>query len=519
MRVAPIAAAAAIPKQPEARRSLKADTLAASVIILLTVTVVQRTVGFGRGILFCRWLSPESLGEWEMVYSFLMLAAPLAVLGVPGSFGRYAEHYRQRGHLRTFLNRTTIWTAVCGLISVAVIEGLAPQLSDLMFGDAKYADVMRNVGFCLLTIIVQHTLTALLTALRLYRIVSAMQFAQSILFAIISLGLMWRWPTMNSILFGYAIACLASSAGAIVWAWPAFRDLDRPEDDLVHREFWGKLLRFAFFVWVTNLLTHLFAIVDRYMIVHYANLSPTEALQQVGHYHSSRIIPLLMVSVADLLSGLVMPHLTHDWEAGRPENVSKRLNLTIKLSAICMMAFGVAVLASAPLLFHTILQGKYDDGLHVLPWTMAGCVWYGIYVVAQNYLWCAEKAKLSTAPLMIGLLVNVVLNFILLPTQGLHGAVLATAISTCICLLVVLWLNQLHGMQVDRGAWLLALAPTALGFGLWPSVVTTLAVLVASLATPWLLTELEQRELKHFAVESLTKFLPALRRERAPAAS
>lgn len=487
-------------------------------IILLTVTVVQRTVGFGRGILFCKWLSPESLGEWEMVYSFLMLAAPLAVLGVPGSFGRYAEHYRQRGHLRTFLSRTTVWTAACGFVAVAIIELFAPQLSQMMFGDAKYADVMRNIGFCLLTIILQHTLTALLTALRLYRIVSAMQFAQSILFAVISLALMWRWPTMHSILFGYSIACLVSSVGAIIWAWPAFRDLEYPADDLVHREFWGKLLRFAFFVWVTNLLTHLFAIVDRYMIVHCANLSSTEALEQVGHYHTSRIIPLLMVSIADLLSGLVMPHLTHDWEAGRPQNVSKRLNVTIKLSSIAMMVFGVAVLAMGPLMFHTFWQHKFDDGLQVLPWTMAGCVWYGIYIIAQNYLWIAEKARLSTLPLFIGLLLNVILNFILLPTQGLHGAVFATAISTCVCVLVVLWLNRVHGMHVDVGTWLLSLAPTALGFGLWPAVVATSAVLVASLATPWLLTALEQHELKHFALESLGKFLPAVRRGRAPAA-
>src|SRR5688572_32076545 len=116
------------------RRSLQADTLAASVVILLTVTVVQRTVGFGRGLLFCRWMSPESLGEWELVYSFLMLAAPLAVLGVPGSFGRYAEHYRQRGHLRTFLRRAGGWTLACTVGAVAVIEFLAPQLSRLVFG-------------------------------------------------------------------------------------------------------------------------------------------------------------------------------------------------------------------------------------------------------------------------------------------------------------------------------------------------------------------------------------------------
>jgi hypothetical protein len=74
-------------------------------------------------------------------------------------------------------------------------------------------------------------------------------------------------------------------------------------------------------------------------------------------------------------------------------------------------------------------------------------------------------------------------------------------------------------MQVDGGTWLLALTPTALGFGLWPAVATSIVILVASLTTPWLLTALEQRELKHFALESLAKVIPAFRRERAPAAN
>ena len=96
---------------PAPARRLRPDTLAASVAILLVVSVVQRTIGFGRGVLFCRWLTPEELGQWEMAYSFLLLAAPLVVLGLPGSFGRYLERYRQRGQLRTFLRRATIWTA------------------------------------------------------------------------------------------------------------------------------------------------------------------------------------------------------------------------------------------------------------------------------------------------------------------------------------------------------------------------------------------------------------------------
>ena len=496
------------------RRSLQADTLAASVVILLVATVVQRSIGFGRGVLFCRWLSPETLGEWEMVYSFLMLAAPLAVLGVPGSFGRYAEHYRQRGHLRTFLNRAAGWTAACTLATVLLMEWLAPELSLLVFGSRDYADSMRVIGLCLVSIILHHTLTALLTAMRLYRIVSAVNFVQSLLFAAISLALMWRRPEMLSILYGYSAACLFASAGAIIWAWPALRNIDPPTDALVHSEFWGKLLRFAFFVWVTNLLTHLFAIVDRYMLVHCADMTPTEALDQIGHYHASRIIPLLMVSVAELMSGMVMPHLSHDWELGRRHEVSARLNLAIKLTSIGLLLFGACVIAAGPLLFDIVLEGRYGLGLQVLPWTVAGCVTYSVYLIAQNYLWCAEKNWLQTAPLALGLFANVVLNLALLPTLGLYGCALSTAGGACVCLASILFLNHRHGMHIDRGTWLLVLAPLALGLGAWPAAMMCGLVVAVCLGSDLILNGVERTELKAFALNSLAKVLPSLRRAR-----
>jgi O-antigen/teichoic acid export membrane protein len=497
------------------RRSLQADTLAASVVILLAVTIVQRTIGFGRGVLFCRWMSPESLGEWELAYSFLMLAAPLAVLGVPGSFGRYAEHYRQRGHLRTFLHRAAAWTAACTLAAFGLAEWFAPELSQIVFGSPNYVGEMRIVGACLVAIILHHTLTALLTSLRLYRIVSAMNFAQSMLFAALSLGMMWRRPELMSILYGYAAACLIASLGALVWAWPALGHVDRPQERLGHTEFWAKLLRFAFFVWATNLLTHLFAMVDRYMLVHYAGLTPAEALDQIGHLHSSRIIPLLMVSVAELLTGLVMPHLSHDWELGRRREVSARLNLAIKLTSLGMLLFGACVLAAGPLMFHVVLEGRYDIGLQVLPWTVAGCVWYSVYLIAQNYLWCAERNWWQTAPLVAGLATSVLLNLALLPPYGLEGCVVAAAVGACVCLMAVLGLNRRHGMAVDRGTWLVAIAPAALGFGAWPAIIAAATAALVSIGSNLILNAHERGELKAFALDLLAKAHPAWHRTRA----
>src|ERR1700751_1581356 len=102
------------PKSTE-KRHLAPDTFVASFTILLVANLIQRSIGFGRGLLFCRWLSEGELGKWELAYSFLLLAAPVIVLGLPGSFGRYLERYRQPGQPRTVLRRATTW---CALLTI-----------------------------------------------------------------------------------------------------------------------------------------------------------------------------------------------------------------------------------------------------------------------------------------------------------------------------------------------------------------------------------------------------------------
>ncbi len=57
-----------------------------SVMVLLVMAAVQRIVGFVRGVLVCRWLSPDELGQWDMAFGFLTLAAPLTVLGAARQF-------------------------------------------------------------------------------------------------------------------------------------------------------------------------------------------------------------------------------------------------------------------------------------------------------------------------------------------------------------------------------------------------------------------------------------------------
>ncbi|RCS53061.1 hypothetical protein DTL42_09645, partial [Bremerella cremea] len=186
----------------------RTTTLAESMLLLALLTVVQRGVGFVRGVLFCRWLNADQLGLWDLTFGFLMLAGPLVVLGIPGSFGRYVEHFRQKGQLRTFLLRTTIATIVLSSIGCLLLWLFHREAAMVLFNDASLASMIPLVALTLTAVIGFNYFVELFIAMRQMRIVSAMQFLNSVLFAAIGLGLLLTYETSaRSVIMAYGISC------------------------------------------------------------------------------------------------------------------------------------------------------------------------------------------------------------------------------------------------------------------------------------------------------------------------
>ena len=133
------------------------------------------------------------------------------------------------------------------------------------------------------------------------------------------------------------------------------------------------MIPFAAWLLLANVLMNLFEVVDRYMIIHFSGRPAGNALDVVGNYHASRVVPMLLVSLAAMLAAMITPHLSHDWESGRRELAAARLRLFLKLVGLGLFATAVAVVVAAPLLFDVALRGKFPGGQAVLPWTLVYC--------------------------------------------------------------------------------------------------------------------------------------------------
>jgi O-antigen/teichoic acid export membrane protein len=270
---------------------------------------------------------------------------------------------------------------------------------------------------------------------------------------------------------------------------------------------WRRIIPFAGWLWASNLLNNSIEIVDRYMLLTYSKVPLEVAQSYVGQYHSSRIVPTLLSSIAAMLGGILLPYLSRLWEAGKPEQAAQQQNLTLKLVGFVFVAGGILILACSQFFFQTVLQGRYNDGLAVFPLTMACYTWFSLYSVGQDYLWVAERGRYVSLSLAVGLVVIVILNFCLIPVWGLWGAVVAAACGNVLVLFILLLMNHLAGCRMDRGIWVIVSLPLLLLIQPATAALSLLLVLLLAIRTDWIFNQSEKDSGRQFTDTCLPQWL------------
>lgn len=455
---------------------------------MLAVNVLQRGVGLVRGLGFCHFLSDGELGQWALINSFFLIAVPIAVFGLPGSFGRFVEHYRGRAELGPYLRRVTLVSAL-GLAALSGWMLAWPnQFQSWVFGGSSPYSLTLWCVLTLLSVAVFSFCTELLSALREIRVVSLMQFIQSLLFAGLGLGLLSYYGSWTVLLPSFSLASAVAVLPAVMVLWCKYCGELHVSTEMQPRTFWTRIAPFAMAVWVINLLSNLFEVGDRYMLLHLSSGGEAMAQAAVGQYHCGRILPNLLVSLGMMLGGILLPYLSADWERRKSTQVAARLRQVLQGVSVSFMVLSVAAMCFAPLLFQVGFAGRYAAAERILPLALLQAIWASLFLIAQSYMLCIERGKQLAVLLLFSLLVNLGLNWWLIGQFGLLGAVIATASASLIGLWLLYWRLARSGCPLGSGVWLLSLLPVAVAAGpIAAASAIVLAVLVAG-RTEWLLS-------------------------------
>jgi O-antigen/teichoic acid export membrane protein len=212
-------------------------------------------------------------------------------------------------------------------------------------------------------------------------------------------------------------------------------------------------------------------------------------------------LPVLIVSVATLISGCLLPYLIQDWELGRREALHERMNGVVKFSAIGFTAIAAVTHIVSPVLFTWLLHGKYEDGLALMPWAFVQYTWFSLLAIAAKYLICIDRPRTGIWPLLAGLVSAVLLNILLVPWMGLTGVVMAMAVANGVALGFLIWIARRCGMKWDRTVLLAILLPVSMCLGGWAALGILTALVVGGWQTGWLIKPGERQQLYSAAAD------------------
>ncbi len=468
------------------------DHFAYGLLIMLVINFGQRIVGIVRNIGFCQFLSDAELGQWALANSFFMIAAPLAVLGLPGAFGKFVEHFRQRLCLSAYLNRVA---AVCVLSTGSIAFAMLiakDSFAWLVYGSPATLQIVVWTVVALVAQVGYNFVYDVALSLRQVRVLSSMQFANGMCFAIIGMACLSLSHSWIVLLPSYAASCVV---GALFGGWSVWRTCGQEFGDqgaLPHSEMWPRILPFAVSLWLSNLLANSFELSDRYMLLHFSSGGESVGQALVGQYYCGRIIPNLLVSIALTLSGILLPYLSADWESGRRQEIQRRMGFVLSLLSLAFTAVSVAALVLSPLLFDWVFAGKYQAAQSILGLSLLQCTWGSVSMVAGAYLLCAERAKAASVNLLIGLLINIGLNLPLIQYYGLAGSVTATLIANLAVMLLTVISMSRAGCRIDSRTFALLFLPTVLLLGIHVAASCIAILVVIAGRTDWLLNREEK---------------------------
>ncbi|MFO0943749.1 MAG: oligosaccharide flippase family protein [Pirellulales bacterium] len=481
------------------------DAFAAGVVAMLVINIAQRLVGLVRNLGFSMFLPEDQLGLWSLANSFFVIAPPFIVLGLPGSFGKFVEHYRQNGDLKGYLRQVAVVCGVALLVAAICLLINHDSASIVLYGQTQPFNIIAWTVITLVVLTFHNFLYDIVLSLRQVRLVSLMQFVNSFAFCILGVTGIYYFQTWAVLLPCFAISYLLAIIPGIYGLGVLRGEFNQCNSSSDSIGIWKRVVPFAIALWATNLLTNAFELSDRFMLLHFSGGDPQIGQAHVGQFYTGRILPNLLLSLAMMFSGIFLPYLSADWERKQFDRIHRSMNNMLTLMSIAFTGLSVGALAASPILFDIFLSGRFGPAQAILPLGMMQATWSGITMIASAYLFCAEKGRQNAILLAIGLALNICLNWPLIDWLGLYGAALATTSANAVLFILICWRLCREGCPISGRTMLLCCLPLSLFAGVYVVAVLFLILAILCVLTNCILHQEDRDAIDSWIIPKLNR--------------
>lgn len=384
------------------------------ILYFIGVAVVTQLIGFIQFPIITKSIGASSYGIFSIISTTISLLTPFAVIGIRSSIIRFLAAEKNKSIIRNDFASLYTLVFVNGLILSAILFLFANLIATEIMNDVSAAFFVKIAAILILLYAIfdvsiaffrsRHSLglqaifVLFNTLLQFTLIVLFINFHMDltgVILALVISGLVMNITSLVIIIkkYGFAIPNFKNVIRYIKWGLP--------------------LTPNAILFWIIN-------ISDRYMVSFFMGLTSAgiySAAYTIGNYTSFLLSPI----------GLVLyPNIIKSYDEGKYEETRKYFKYSLKYLMMITIpaAFGLSVLAQ-PIL-RILTSQEFITGSIIIPIIAASAIFFCIYQISIYIIHITNKTYITFRLLIIAAIINIGLNFLLIPIWGIIGAAIAT---------------------------------------------------------------------------------------------
>lgn len=379
-----------------------------------------RSVSFLLLPLYSNLIPTGEFGSYALIMSLYAVIAVFYQSGLQSALSKYyleeKNEHRQKEIFSTIINST----GIIGLILTVVIFLLAGWIARETTGTSGYQDLIRIIFAALFFESITFITLHLLKTREMARKVVIYSAFSAVINLILNVYLVYY---MELGIYGIIWAQLITSVSVFVILLPFLREnyLRVLKTDLAKIFF-----SFSYPLIIAGILSASVDVIDRFIIDHFLGKS------EVGIYSFSyRIALVINIFVMGLRSAWTPYSIRLYNEGNYREEFGKSFSKIISVGLLIFLIVSILIddLFNIKFTGFNLFAPQYKSGTEIIPVILLSYVLSAIVTYYSVYPYVSGKSIHFLVSDFIALIINISLNFVLIPVYGIMGAAIATLFS------------------------------------------------------------------------------------------
>lgn len=393
------------------------QSLSARTFIMMISTVLLNAIAIITAPIFTRILTTEDFGIYSLYVSWIAILANICGLQTNGTLNNAKVDFKDWEYKSYCINCFLLSTIAC-IVWSGIWLVFNTQLS-------KWSGIPKE---CIIWLVVGTYGTCLVCFLNSYFLIEKKVIANLVISVVIALT-----TTIGSILlimysqmqgyyarvFSYGVVYLIASLGIIIYFL-------RLQKTTINLTYWKYCLNLSLPLVVHSLSGRLLDQSDRIMLMS----SKGESIVGIYSFCYTMALPIAVLSSA------VNSAWTPTYYELMSKDSKKEINNHYNRQMFLITGICCGYILVVPEILKILSVKEYWEGIGIVPIVIAGYFFNFLYFFPVNYEFFNKQTKYIAISTVGAAIINIVLNYILIPKWGMYGAAFATIIAYVLLFLI-----------------------------------------------------------------------------------